>query len=55
MLEVKGDFCQKVQAILNSHGRGGDYLEISLESEWAYNPLYNDLDGYAWLMGLPPC
>jgi hypothetical protein len=52
VLEVKGDFCRKVQAILNSHGRGGDYLEISLESEWAYNPLYNDLDGYAMAYGI---
>jgi len=52
VLEVKGDFCQKVQAILNSHGRGGDYLEISLGSEWAYNPLYNDLDGYALAYGI---
>ena len=52
VLEVKGDFCQKVQAILNSHGRGEDYLEISLDSEWAYNPLYNDLDGYALAYGI---
>lgn len=52
VLEVKGDFCQKVRAILNAHGRGGDYLEISLESEWAYNPLYNDLDGYALAYGI---
>lgn len=52
VLEVKGDFCQKIQAILNSHGRGGDYLEISLESEWAYNPLHNDLDGYALAYGI---
>ena len=52
VLEVKGDFCQKIRAILNSHARGGDYLEISLESEWAYNPLHNDLDGYALAYGI---
>ncbi len=52
VLEVKGDFCQNVQAILNAHGRGGDYVEISLGSEWAYNPLYNDLDGYALAYGI---
>ena len=52
VLEVKGDFCQNVQAILEAHGRGGDYLEISLGSEWAYNPLYNDLDGYALAYGI---
>ena len=52
VLEVKGDFCQQIRAILNAHGRGGDYLEISLESEWAYNPLYNDLDGYALAYGI---
>jgi hypothetical protein len=29
-LEVKGDFCGKVQAILARHGRAGDYVEIGL-------------------------
>jgi hypothetical protein len=47
VLEVKGDFCQKVEEILNRHGRAEDYIEISLDSQWSYNPLYNDLDGYA--------
>jgi len=47
ILEVKGDFCGKVQEILARHGRDGDYVEISLESEYRYNPLHNDLDAYA--------
>jgi TraM recognition site of TraD and TraG len=47
ILEVKGDFCGKVQEILTRHGRAGDYVEISLESEYRYNPLHNDLDAYA--------
>ena len=47
ILEVKGDFCGKVQEILARHGRTGDYVEISLESEYRYNPLHNDLDAYA--------
>jgi len=47
ILEVKGDFCGKVQEILARHGRAGDYVEISLESEYRYNPLHNDLEAYA--------
>src|SRR5467141_5372201 len=47
ILEVKGDFCGKVRDILTRHGRAGDYVEISLESEYRYNPLHNDLDAYA--------
>jgi len=47
ILEVKGDFCRKVQGILASHGRGEDYVEIGLDSEYRYNPLHNDLDAYA--------
>jgi len=47
ILEVKGDFCGKVQEILRRHGRSGDYVEISLDSEYRYNPLHNDLDAYA--------
>jgi hypothetical protein len=46
-LEVKGDFCQKVNEILTRHGRAADYIEISLDSEYRYNPLHNDLDAYA--------
>jgi hypothetical protein len=47
VLEVKGDFCHKVKAILERHGRSRDYVEISLESDYRYNPLHNDLDAYA--------
>jgi len=47
VLEVKGDFCQKVRAILESHGRAADYVEVNLNAEYRYNPLYNDLDAYA--------
>ncbi len=47
VLEVKGDFCRKVKQILDRHGRGEDYVEISLDSEFRYNPLHNNLDAYA--------
>src|ERR1700721_2633983 len=47
VLEVKGDFCHRVKEILERHGRGQDYIEISLDSEYRYNPLHNDLDAYA--------
>jgi hypothetical protein len=47
ILEVKGDFCRKVKEILDRNGRGEDYIEISLDSEYRYNPLHNDLDAYA--------
>ncbi len=47
ILEVKGDFCRKVKEILDRHGRGEDFVEISLDSEYRYNPLHNDLDAYA--------
>jgi hypothetical protein len=52
ILEVKGDFCHKVREILAKHGREKDYIEISLDSEWAYNPLHNDLEGYALAYGI---
>jgi len=52
VLEVKGDFCHKVRGILKQRGREQDYIEISLDSEWAYNPLHNDLDGYALAYGI---
>ena len=47
VLEVKGDFCRKVRDILDRHQRAEDYIEISLDSEYCYNPLHNDLDAYA--------
>jgi hypothetical protein len=46
VLEVKGDFCHKVRGILERHGRGDDYVEISIGSEYRYNPLHNDLEAY---------
>jgi len=52
VLEVKGDFCNEVRKILRQLGREDDYIEISLDSEWAYNPLHNDLDGYALAYGI---
>ncbi|HKW35196.1 MAG TPA: TraM recognition domain-containing protein [Candidatus Acidoferrum sp.] len=47
VLEVKGDFCQKVHDILKRYGRERDYVEISLESTYRYNPLHSGLDAYA--------
>src|ERR1700723_1475301 len=47
ILEGRGDFCRKVRDILDHHGRSGAYIEISLDSEYRYNPLHNDLDAYA--------
>jgi hypothetical protein len=47
ILEVKGDFCHKIKDILARHGRQDDYIEISLDSEYRYNPLYSDVDAYA--------
>lgn len=47
VLEVKGGFCRKIKDILDRHERSRDYIEISLDSEYRYNPLHNDLDAYA--------
>ena len=47
ILEVKGDFCHKVRELLARHKRADDFIEISLDSEYCYNPLHNDLDAYA--------
>src|ERR1700730_13913017 len=47
VLEVKGDFCHKVEDILKRHGREGDYTEVNLNADYRYNPLYIDLDAYA--------
>jgi type IV secretory system conjugative DNA transfer VirD4/TraG family protein len=52
VLEVKGDFCREVRGILERYGRGDDYIEISLTSEYRYNPLHNDLDAYALAFGI---
>jgi hypothetical protein len=47
VLEVKGDLCRQVQNILKDCGRRGDYVEVSLDGNIRYNPLYNDADAYA--------
>ena len=47
VLEVKGDFCHKVRKILERHGRTEDYVEVNLNADYRYNPLYNDQDAYA--------
>ena len=52
VLEVKGDFCHKVRDLLIRHGRKSDYVEISLDTPYRYNPLYNDLDAYTLAYGI---
>ena len=52
ILEVKGDFCYRVQEILRKYGRESDYVEISLDCEYRYNPLHNDLEAYALAYGI---
>jgi hypothetical protein len=52
VLEVKGDFCRQVRDILERHGRVDDYVEVSLDSPYRYNPLHNDLDAYALAYGI---
>ncbi|MGA2877626.1 MAG: type IV secretion system DNA-binding domain-containing protein [Bryobacteraceae bacterium] len=52
VLEVKGDFCFKVKKLLSKYGRADDYVEVSLHSEFRYNPLHNDQDAYALAFGI---
>src|SRR5207237_7433780 len=52
ILEVKGDFCRQVRDVLDRHGRAADYIEVSLDSKYRYNPLHNDLDAYALAYGI---
>jgi hypothetical protein len=47
VMEVKGDFCRQVRAILKRAGRADDYVEVGLDTGVSYNPLHNDLDPYA--------
>src|SRR5262249_37656075 len=47
VLEVKGALCHSVREILERRRRREAYVEISLDSEYRYNPLHNDLDAYA--------
>jgi hypothetical protein len=35
-----------------AHGRAGDYLEVSLDAPYRYNPLHNDLEAYALAYGI---
>ena len=52
VLEVKGDFCYQLLEIARSHGRADDYVEVSLDAPYRYNPLHNDLEAYALAYGL---
>jgi hypothetical protein len=52
VLEVKGDFCYKLRELLARHGRADDYLEVSLDGQYRYNPLHNDLEAYALAYGI---
>jgi len=47
VLEVKGDLCRQLRKILRDCQREDDYVEVSLNADWRYNPLHNDLDPYA--------
>ncbi|MCX6592330.1 MAG: TraM recognition domain-containing protein [Acidobacteria bacterium] len=52
VLEVKGDFCGKVQKLLARHGRTDDYVEVAIDGEYRYNPLHNDLEAYTLAYGI---
>ena len=52
VLEVKGDFCHRIRALLAKHHRSEDYVEISLQGDCLYNPLYSDQDAYALAFGI---
>src|SRR5213593_397573 len=52
VLEVKGDFCRKLHDILVKYDRVDDYVEVSLQGDWRYNPLHNDQDAYALAFGI---
>ena len=51
MLEVKGDFCKKCVRSLHASDATRT-VEISLDSNYRYNPLHNDLDAYALAYGI---
>jgi len=48
VLEVKGDFCGKVKEILRRRGRGDDYIEIGLDSEWPTIPFTTISKAMRW-------
>jgi hypothetical protein len=52
VLEVKGDFCFRIQKLLSKYERADDYVEVGLHSEFRYNPLHNDQDAYALAFGI---
>ena len=48
VLEVKGDFCHAIRRILVDAGRGDDYMELSMNGVWRWNPLSAEwLDSYS--------
>ena len=48
VLEVKGDFCYDIRGILGKAGREDDYMELSLDGKWQWNPLAAHwLDAYS--------
>ena len=47
VLEVKGDFCHDIRAILEETGRGDDYTELALGGRWQWNPLASAMDSYS--------
>ena len=47
VLEVKGDFCHDIRAVLEDAGRGDDYTELALGGRWQWNPLATAMDSYS--------
>ncbi|MYA46427.1 MAG: type IV secretory system conjugative DNA transfer family protein, partial [Acidobacteria bacterium] len=47
VLEVKGDFCHDIRAVLEDAGRGDDYTELALGGRWQWNPLASAMDSYS--------
>lgn len=52
VLEVKGDFCERVRKLLADYDRSEDYLELRLDGTYRYNPLHNDQEAYALAFGM---
>ena len=47
VLEVKGDFCHDIRAVLENAGRGDDYTELALGGRRQWNPLAAAMDSYS--------
>ena len=47
VLEVKGDFCHDIRAVLEEAGRPDDYLELGIGGRWQWNPLASEMDSYS--------